>query len=243
MTTLTPISPSGLLLIDKPLDLTSMTVCRAIRRRLVAAGAPKRVKVGHGGTLDPLATGLMVMLIGKATRLCDRIMLGRKRYLAVIDLAHTSTTDDREGDLTELSLFRAPTREEIDRLLPNFTGTIQQRPPIHSAIWVDGKRSYHLARRGTASELPARPVIVHSIAVTDYAFPFLTIDVACGKGTYIRSLARDLGKALGCGGMLHALRRTEVAPFTIEQARDLETLPDRLTQSDLLDPAELFPPG
>ena len=177
MTTPQPISPSGLLLVDKPLDLTSMTVCRAIRRRLVAAGAPKRVKVGHGGTLDPLATGLMVMLIGKATRLCDRIMVGRKRYLAVIDLARTSTTDDREGDITELNLLRAPTREEIDRMLPAFTGTIMQRPPIHSAIWVDGKRSYHLARRGDATELPARPILVHSIAITDYAFPLLTVDV------------------------------------------------------------------
>ena len=236
MTTPPAISPSGMLLIDKPLDLTSMTVCRAVRRRLVAAGAPKRVKVGHGGTLDPLATGLMVVLIGKCTRLCDRIMAGRKRYLAVIDLVHTSTTDDREGDLTELQLLRAPTREDIDRALPAFTGTIMQRPPVHSAIWVDGKRSYHLARRGQAAELPARPVVIHSLVVTEYAFPLLTLDVACGKGTYIRSLARDLGRAMGCGGMLHALRRTEVAPFTIDQATYLESLPETLTQADSLDP-------
>jgi tRNA pseudouridine55 synthase len=207
-----------------------------VRRRLVAAGAPKRVKVGHGGTLDPLATGLVVVLVGKATRLCDRIMGGRKRYVATIDLSRTSTTDDREGQITEAQVAAPPTREHIAAAARTFVGTIQQRPPAHSAIWVDGRRAYHLARKGQLNELPARPVQVYHINLLDYLWPRLTIDVTCGKGTYIRSLARDIGAALGAGGMLDALRRTEVEPFTIEQARPPSALPDRLTQADLLDP-------
>jgi tRNA pseudouridine55 synthase len=207
-----------------------------VRRRLVAAGAPKRVKVGHGGTLDPLATGLVVILVGKATRLCDRIMGGRKRYVATIDLSRTSTTDDREGQIAEVRVAAPPTREQVAAAVRTFVGTIQQRPPAHSAIWVDGRRAYHLARKGQLDQLPARPVQVHHINLLDYLWPRLTIDVTCGKGTYIRSLARDIGAALGTGGMLDALRRTEVEPFTIEQARPPGALPDRLTQTDLLDP-------
>jgi tRNA pseudouridine55 synthase len=234
-------TPSGLLVIDKHEGPTSMSVCRVVRARLVAGGAPKRVKVGHGGTLDPLATGLVVVLIGKATPLCDAIMAGEKRYIAEIDLSRLSTTDDREGVITELNLFRAPTREDVDRAIPSFIGTIQQRPPAHSAIWVDGTRAYHMARAGEDPNLPARPVVVHAISVLDYRFPLLKLDIRCGKGTYIRSLARDLGKALGCGGMLHSLRRTAVGPFTLDGALTLDDIPQPLLQHHLLDPARFLP--
>jgi tRNA pseudouridine55 synthase len=235
-------TPTGLLIIDKPEGLTSMAVCRKVRWLLVQGGAHKKVKVGHGGTLDPLATGVVVVLIGKATRLCDTVMAGEKRYTAEIDLAYVSTTDDREGVISPAPMPAggAPTLEQARAVCAAHTGTIQQRPPIYSAIWVDGERSYNLARRAVRqqteapADLPARPVDIHEITIVDYSFPRLTLDIRCGKGTYIRSLARDLGAALHTGGMLHTLRRTAVGRFTIEQAIPLASLPARLTQSDLL---------
>ncbi len=230
------------MLLDKPLGPTCMSLCRLVRARLVAAGAPKRAKVGHGGTLDPLATGLVVILVGKATPLCDRIMRGRKRYVAGIDLSRTSSTDDLEGTITEVAVQTPPTRERVVSACAGFTGTIQQRPPAHSAVWVDGKRAYALARKGHEVTLAARPVEIHRLVVLEYLWPRLTVDVVCGKGTYIRSLARDLGAALGVGGMLTSLRRTETDPFVIEQAQRLEDLPATLTQADLMDPAEWLKP-
>lgn len=233
-------TPSGLLIIDKPYRLSSMSICRVVRAKLVRGGAPKRVKVGHGGTLDPLATGVMVVLVGKATKLCDRVMAGEKRYVADLDLAHLSSTDDKEGEVTEVNMLRAPGREEFEAVLPRFVGTIMQRPPIHSAIWVDGKRAYDMARAGEEFELPARPVVVHAIELLEYDWPRARIDVRCGKGTYIRSLARDLGTAVGGGGMLMDLRRTAVGPFTIDRAVGLDDLPQPLGQEHLLDPAEFL---
>lgn len=229
-----PPSPTGILVIDKPLGLTSTAVCNAIKARLRRAGAPKRVKVGHAGTLDPMATGVLVVLIGRAaTRLADSLMAGRKGYIAQIDLAHTSISDDTEREPQPVEVATPPSRADIEAALPRFVGTIMQRPPDHSAILVDGRRAYKIARKGRDPGLPERPVLVHSIDLLDYAWPRLTLDIACGKGTYIRSLARDLGTALGTGGMLAALRRTQVGPFTIGQARCLGEVPDPLSQADL----------
>jgi tRNA pseudouridine55 synthase len=232
---------SGILLIDKPLKLTSMTVCAAVRRRLVAAGAPKRVKVGHGGTLDPLATGLLVVLVGKSTKLCNEVMAGEKRYLTDIDLSITSPTDDLEGPLAHIEVPRPPSRDELDRAVAGFVGEIQQRPPIYSAMKIGGERAYKLARRaedgrGEVPEMAPRPVMIHAIDVLEYAFPLLRLDVRCGKGTYIRSLARDIGIALGTGGCLTGLRRTQVGRHTIEWAVPLDSLPPKMTQADLLPP-------
>ena len=238
-----PPGPSGLLVIDKPYDLTSMTVCRAVKRRLVAGGAMKKIKVGHGGTLDPLATGVVVVLVGKATKLCDAVMAGEKRYLAEVDFAHRSDTDDREGDLTEIHVLRAPERAEVEAACRRFVGEIRQRPPAHSAIWIDGERAYHLARKGEAPEMAERTVVIHSIDVLDYQWPIARLDIRCGKGTYIRSLARDLGRALGVGGILSNLRRTAVGRFTIDQATALDELPETLGQTDLLDPAGFIGPA
>lgn len=236
---------SGILLVDKPYRLSSTSIVAVCKRRLINSGEPKSTKVGHGGTLDPLASGLMVILFGKATKLCDRIMAGRKRYTATIDLSRLSDTDDLEGVLTDVPVETPPTREEVDRVLAEcFSGVIMQRPPVHSAVWVDGKRSYDLARAGKAAELKERPVEIHDIHVLEYAWPMLVIDVACGKGTYIRSLARDIGAALGVGGVLTALRRTEVAPFTIDGAYHLDNVPDPLRRDQLLDPKDyLREPG
>lgn len=213
-----------------------MDVCRAVRRRLIAGGAPKRVKVGHGGTLDPLATGVLVVLIGKATRLCDRVMAGAKRYIAEIDLSAFTTTDDREGERTEVPVVVPPSRQRVAEACGLFVGVVMQRPPIYSAIKVGGRRAYDLARRGRAEgvSLPPRPVRIDAVSLERYDWPIATVTVDCGKGVYIRSLARDLGLALGTGGTLASLRRTKVGDWTVDQARTIESLPDILTQSELL---------
>ncbi|MEX2217837.1 MAG: tRNA pseudouridine(55) synthase TruB [Phycisphaerales bacterium] len=226
--------PSGVLVIDKPEGITSMGVCRRVRGKLVAGGAPKRVKVGHGGTLDPLATGVLVVLVGKATRLCERVMAGEKRYLAGVDLLRRSTTDDREGETTEVNVLTPPTEAHLREALAKFVGTIMQAPPAYSAIKVAGERAYRMARAGRAPELAPRPVAIHSIDVVDYRFPVVTLDVRCGKGVYIRSLARDLGAAVTGAGMLLSLRRTQVGQFRIEDARRLADLPDPMSEADLL---------
>ncbi len=224
---------SGILVIDKPLGPTSMQACARVRGALKAGGAPKRIKVGHGGTLDPLATGVLVILVGKATKLCNDIMAGEKRYETTIDLSRTSPTDDLEAETTEVPVASPPTRADIEAALTHFVGEIQQRPPAHSAMKVDGKRAYELARAGELTELEPRPVTIHAIDITGYDWPTLTLDIRCGKGTYIRSLARDIGKHLGTGGVLAALRRTQVGQFTIEQSTPLHDLPRTLNPHTL----------
>lgn len=226
--------PQGLVLIDKPIGKSSMHVCANIRARLRKGGAPKRIKVGHAGTLDPMATGLLVVMVGKSTRLCNALMAHRKQYETIIDLTHTSTTDDAEGTLTPIDVPHPPTLDQLKRILPRFTGEIDQVPPAFSAIHVGGQRAYHLAREGKAPPLAARKIVVHSIELLEYAWPRLTLRIDCGKGTYIRSLARDIGAALSTGGVLTALRRTRSGDFSIDQARTLATLPEAMTQCDLL---------
>jgi tRNA pseudouridine55 synthase len=216
----------GLLVIDKPLNITSMGVCSVVRGRLKAGGAPKRVKVGHGGTLDPLASGVLVVLIGKATKMCDEIMAGVKGYRTTVDLSQVSTTDDLEGDKTEVLPDEIPTLEAIQDACVLWTGDVQQTPPPYSAIKVNGQRAYALARKGEKVELKARTVSIESIEIVEYNWPMLTIDVVCGKGTYIRSLGRDIGKVVGAGGMLTALRRTSVGAFTLDRAVTLEEVPN-----------------
>lgn len=233
-----PGSPlSGLLVIDKPLRMTSTQVCRIIKRRLVNGGATRKVKVGHGGTLDPLATGVVVVLIGKATRLCEQVMAGEKRYTAVVDLAHTSPTDDGEGMITAVAVETPPSAEEVARVCATFVGKISQHPPIYSALKVGGRAAYDFARRGQEVKLQPRTVEIYALEVLDYQWPMLRIDVRCGRGVYIRSLARDIGAALRTGGMLRELRRTQVGQFLIEQASEPDNLPQNLTQVDLR-PAE-----
>ncbi|MFG0260665.1 MAG: tRNA pseudouridine(55) synthase TruB [Phycisphaerales bacterium JB041] len=229
-----PTNPVGLLVIDKPEGPTSMDLCRVVKACLRRGGASKSVKVGHGGTLDPLATGVVVVLIGRAaSRLCDEVMAGEKRYIAEVDLSVRSTTDDREGERTEISVIRAPELAEVTAACARFVGTVEQVPPAHSAIWIDGQRAYKLARAGEVPEMKARPVVIHEIRVLEFAYPRLVLDVRCGKGTYIRSLARDIGTALGVGGMLAGLRRTAVGAFSIDDAIALGAVPDPLLQEHL----------
>lgn len=224
----------GLLVVDKPEGPSSMAVCARVRGALRGGGAPKRVKVGHGGTLDPLASGVLVVMCGKATPLCDRVMAGAKRYRTRVDLSAFSTTDDREGERTEVHVQSPPSETRVREAIAEFVGEIMQRPPAFSAMKVGGKRAYALARKGAAVELAPRPVFIEAIDLLALDWPHVELDVRCGKGVYIRSLARDLGVALGTGGMLAALRRTAVGGFTIDMATPMEDLPRTLKQEDLL---------
>ncbi len=218
----------GILVIDKPEGLSSMQVVARVRR---SAGG---IRTGHAGTLDPLATGVLVVALGKATKQIDRLMATDKHYRTVIDLSAFTTTDDREGERTEVQVTTVPDEAQILAVLRNFVGTILQRPPAFSAMKVGGRRAYKLARRGETVELQPRPVTIHSIQLCEFQWPQLEIQVHCGKGTYIRSLARDVGSALGCGGHCASLRRTAVGPFDDTLALRLENLPPLLQPLDLI---------
>ena len=219
---------SGVLAIDKPLGISSMTAVSIVRRR--AGGT----RTGHAGTLDPLATGVLVLALGKCTRQIDALMATEKRYDTTIDLTAFTTTDDVQGERTEVPLApgrAAPTRAEIERLLAErFTGTVMQRPPAFSAMKVGGRRAYALARAGQAPELAPRPVTIHSVTVTSYEWPVLALSMHCGKGTYVRSLARELGMALGTGGHCTMIRRTAVGDFTLDRAVPLDAVPQPITR-------------
>ncbi len=213
---------NGLLILDKPLTATSARCCGIMRKR--SSGG----KVGHAGTLDPLATGVLVLCLGKATKLSERVMGTGKAYRAAVDLSARSASDDleTEPEPVDVAPHDRPTRQGIESLLEReFTGVIQQAPPTFSAVHIDGKRAYTLARAGKAPEMERRPVRIDAVTVAEYRWPLLELDIACGKGTYIRSLARDIGLALRTGGMLTALRRTRVGPFTAEQAFTMNAVP------------------
>lgn len=212
----------GILLIDKPADMTSFGVVARVRR-VLSNQQGKKVKVGHTGTLDPFATGLMIIVVGKECKNAGMYSKLDKVYEATIGLGHTSTTGDPEGELTAVS-DRQPTREEIEQTLTRFVGTITQRPPIYSAIKIDGERAYKLARAGKAVEVPVRQVVVHSIELIDYSYPELRIRAHVGSGTYIRTLAQDIGESLGTGAYTTQLRRTSIAEWTIDQAVTLESM-------------------
>lgn len=220
---------AGLIVIDKPYRLSSTSIVRVVKRR--ARGA----KTGHAGTLDPLASGVLICCIGRATRWVERLMGMTKTYECGIDLSARSTTDDLEGVLTRREGLTAPVRGEIERVIAaRFTGSILQTPPIHSAMRLGGKRAYELARRGREVALQPRSVRIDSIEILDYQWPLLALRVVCGRGTYIRSLARDVGAALDVGGCLTSLRRTAVGPFDLSRAWRLDDVPDPIEQRHLL---------
>ena len=205
--------------------MSSMRVVEIARRR---AG---RAKAGHAGTLDPLATGVLVVAFGRATKSIDRLMATEKKYETEVDLSAFTATDDREGERREVEVARPPTRDDVTNALRLFHGDIQQRPPSFSAIHVQGKRAYQLARDDQPQELPARTVRVHEIALLEYEWPIARIAMRTGKGFYVRSLARDLGVALGTGGHCASLRRTAVGPFTEQLARRLGDVPELIDAS------------
>jgi tRNA pseudouridine55 synthase len=225
---------SGLVIVDKPGGMTSHDVVARIRRL-----AHTR-RVGHAGTLDPMATGVLVIGVEKATRLLGHLMLTEKTYEATIRLGQSTSTDDAEGEPTGTALRPASqvTREALAGEIAKLTGDILQVPSSVSAIKVNGQRAYKLTRAGEAPELAARPVTVYEFRVTDVRadgdFRDVDATVRCSSGTYIRALARDLGAALGTGGHLTALRRTAVGPYTLAQAHTLEELEDQDLSSQRL---------
>lgn len=209
----------GILLIDKPANMSSFGVVARIRR-VLSQEQGKKVKVGHTGTLDPFATGLMILVIGKECKNAGNYSKLDKIYEATFRLGQTSSTGDPEGEITEVSDVR-PTREEIERAVSAFTGEIKQRPPIFSALKINGQRAYKLARDGKEVEIPERLVTVHSFEVVDYSYPELKIRTHVSSGTYIRSLAADLGTALGTGAYCTQLRRTVINKWDIDGAKTL----------------------
>lgn len=218
----------GFLNINKSAGLTSHDVVARVRR---LAG---QKRVGHGGTLDPAATGVLPVGLGDATRLLEYLVEGTKQYQAVVRLGISTTTDDAEGSVVAEQPVPAFELGTLERALLPFVGVIQQVPPAFSAIQVNGQRMYDLARRGETPELAARPVQVLAIDVLAWHAPDLTLHIHCGKGTYIRAIARDLGRALGCGAHLAALQRRAVGPLLLDAAMTLETLqaaPERLAQA------------
>lgn len=227
-----PTPPDGLVIVDKPSGFTSHDVVAKMR------GIAKTRRVGHAGTLDPMATGVLVLGVEKATKLLGHLALTEKEYLGTVRLGQNTVTDDAEGEITASTDASKVTREAIDTGIAKLTGDIMQVPSKVSAIKIDGVRSYKRARDGEDFDIPARPVTVSSFTVYDVreavaedGTPVLDVivSVVCSSGTYIRALARDLGADLGVGGHLTALRRTRVGPYKLDSARTLEQLQEDLT--------------
>jgi tRNA pseudouridine55 synthase len=218
---------TGILVVDKPRGLTSRAVVDRVAK-LVG-----RVKVGHAGTLDPLASGVLVICVGPATRLVEDIQGLPKSYRTVVLLGARSDTLDADGRIEPVADPRLPSGEEVGAAVAPLVGEVDQVPPDYSALKVGGRRAYDLARAGRSVELAPRRVRIDRIEVLRFEWPRLELAVDCGSGTYIRSIARDVGEALGCGGLVEVLVRTRIGPFALEDAVDLadlsaESLPARL---------------
>lgn len=207
-------TPDGILNLNKPGGVTSRAVVDMVVRPL------RGTKVGHAGTLDPLATGVLVVCVGAATRLIEYVQRMSKTYRTTVLLGARSDTLDADGRVVADESPRVPGEPEICKAIAAQVGTIAQVPPQYSALKVQGRRAYDLARAGNAVELAPRPVIISRIAVLAYTWPRLELEIDCGSGTYIRSIARDVGEALGCGGLVEVLTRTRIGPFTLDDALD-----------------------
>jgi tRNA pseudouridine55 synthase len=198
----------GILNINKPAGWTSRDAVNRVQKLVRPA------KVGHAGTLDPLATGVLVVCIGKATRLIEYVQQQPKEYQATFLLGQTSKSDDIESEVTELADCQIPTLSEIQAVLPKFMGRIEQVPPAFSAVKIQGQRAYALARKGMEVEIKSRPVEIYELTILSYEYPKLELAIRCGSGTYVRSLGRDLAISLGTGAVMSALVRTRIGQFT-----------------------------
>lgn len=229
---------NGFLNIDKPQGLTSRSVVDHVNRLLRDRGLTRATmpKVGHAGTLDPLATGVLVVAVGHATRLIELVQSRPKTYLGTFLFGKRSDTDDVSGQVVEGDAARAASiaRTELDAALVEFRGSIEQVPPAYSAVRVEGRRAYKLARRGKEFQLQAKTVEIHRLDVVRFEPPELTLDIECGSGTYIRSLGRDLGERLGCGAVMSALVRTRIGQFEQSQAISIGDLTAESVVSELL---------
>lgn len=224
----------GVVLLDKPVGLSSNTALQKVRRAYRAA------KGGHTGTLDPLASGLLPLCLGEATKFSQMLLDADKAYVARVRLGETTTTGDAEGEILVRSALR-PSEADIDAVLPRFLGEIEQIPPMYSALKRDGKPLYEYARAGVELERASRRVTILSLARGALDAQEFDLEVACSKGTYIRTLAEDIGAALGCGAHITALRRTRIGPFLIEDAVGLEALEnDPAQRAAALKPVDLL---
>jgi tRNA pseudouridine55 synthase len=212
------------LLIDKPFRWTSFDAVRKIRNLI------KIKKVGHAGTLDPLATGLLIVCTGKFTKKINEYMAQEKEYTGTITLGAITPTYDLESEPQDFKPFEHITIEQLQQVAQSFTGAIMQTPPIHSAIKKDGKRVYELARRGVDVKLDARPVTIYDFEIVKAELPIIEFRVVCSTGTYIRSLANDFGEALGCGGYLSSLCRTRIGNFSLKEAMSIEEFEKEVKQ-------------
>jgi len=220
----------GLLNLNKPAGITSRRLVDMVQR------LDRSVKVGHAGTLDPLATGVVVVGVGHATRLVEYVQEMPKQYEAAFLLGRSSTTEDIEGAITELPDAVPPSREALEEAARSLSGEIEQRPPAFSALKVGGRRAYDLARAGETPDLRARMVRVDELAITHYEYPELRVNVKCSGGTYIRSLGRDLAELVGSAGVMSALVRTAVGDFKLADSLDPEILTRYNLAEHLLDP-------
>ena len=224
---------TGLFCVDKPAGITSRAVVDELSR------LTRSRRVGHAGTLDPLATGVLLVCLGPATRLVSLAQSLPKRYLARVELGQVSDTDDSTGQVTVVEHTPLPNRDDLERLLPRYTGVISQVPPQYSAIKLGGQRAYDLARQGQQAPLEPRPVEVHALRLRAFESPSFELEIECGSGTYVRSIGRDLGRDLGCGAVMTSLERTAIGPFTLDRAVALESLDRHSWREALLAPVEI----
>ncbi len=231
----------GIVLIDKPAGMSSFGVVAKVRW-LLSQKAGKKVKVGHTGTLDPFATGLMIVVVGAYCKRASEFSKLDKRYEATIKLGETSSTGDPEGDITPVSSAQ-PTEADIRTALSKFTGEISQTPPSHSAIKINGVRAYKLARRGEEIAMPTRQVTVHELELLDYVYPELRISTHVSSGTYIRTLGEDIGATLGTGAYVSQLRRTTVGKYAIADALVLESATAETITDSLVKFLEVITPA
>lgn len=209
---------------NKPYGWTSFDLVNRFRYKLSRKLDIKKIKVGHAGTLDPLATGVMILCTGKATRRIDEFQYQTKEYVATLKLGETTPSFDLEHEVDEVYPVDHITREETERVLQTFTGRIEQVPPAFSACKVDGKRAYNLARKGREVELKPKVLVIDEIELLEYDLPVIKIRVVCSKGTYIRALARDIGTALQSGAHLTGLERTQIGDITLDRCMSIDDI-------------------
>lgn len=208
--------------IDKPLGWTSFDAVKRLRGAIQRRLGVKKFKVGHAGTLDPLATGVLIVCTGRATRRIEELQSGTKEYLATLRLGMTTPSFDLETEPDAEYPYEHITKEKVEEVLPSFTGHIMQVPPVYSAVKVDGKRAYKFARKGDEVELKAKPLVIDELELLEFNPPEMKLRIVCSKGTYIRALARDIGKALDSGATLVGLRRTRVGDIRVDDCLDID---------------------
>ena len=227
--------------VDKPLRWTSFDAVKRVRGVLARKTKKKQLKVGHAGTLDPLATGVLIVCSGKATKRIDELQAHEKEYIATLQLGATTPSFDLETEIDATFPTDHITRQLVEQTLTQFVGNIQQVPPAFSACKVDGRRAYKIARKGRQVELKAKELVITEIELLDFSAPSLTIRVVCSKGTYIRALARDIGEALGSGAHLTALRRTRVGNVSIDKCSSVDELINQLENTEMVEWVEPEP--